>query len=146
MIIFAGFKIGSKKREKSLFIFSGINIILIIAVFSLYYYPLGEYSFYPPCPWYKMTETYCPGCGTVRGFNSMLNGNFFSLIDNNILAFVSLPFLGYAYLTTIVEAFASYHLPSLFLSRNELLFIAFVIVAYGIARNFIPFLAPEPLM
>lgn len=112
----------------------------------LFFFPVNRYDFYPPCPWHKITGTYCPGCGTIRGLCSMIHGDFMGLARNNILAFLCLPFITYSYVGKIVETFWGYRLVNVRLSKIEIQIFVVIVILYWILRNFIDVLAPVPVV
>ena len=130
----------SAKKNLIAVLFSGVSLFAV-----LYLFPIGEYHYFPPCPWYKLTETYCPGCGTIRGIQSVINGNIFGLLINNPLAVLALPFLGLSFLSLISQSFAAYKPPHLFLSKKEIWFILLIILIYWGLRNYWDLLAPKPI-
>ena len=142
MKLIKGFKISNETRKKSIVVFILINIAILTVVSFLYYFPVNSNNFYPPCLWYKLTGTYCPGCGTVRGISFILNGNLLGLMHNNILAFLSLQFLVYTYIIIFVETIGTYHLSYFKFSRNEIIFFTLVIILYAVIRNLIDIFAP----
>jgi hypothetical protein len=82
-----------------------LRLVLIVAVMIagaavLYAYnPVpesGHTSFYPTCPFYKLTGCYCPGCGGTRALHHLLHGHVATAFDFNPLLIVSLPFIVYA--------------------------------------------------
>jgi len=125
---------------------------LIIILFSclflltlLYVYPIGEYHYFPPCPWYKLTGTHCPGCGTIRGIQSVLHGNIFGLLENNPLVMLALPYFGLSFISLSFQSFVGYKPPHLFLSKNEIWCILLIIIFYWVSRNYWDLLAPIPI-
>src|SRR5215218_11212240 len=56
----------------------------------------GHVSYFPPCPFYKLTGCYCPGCGGTRALHHLLHGRVATAFDFNPLLIVALPFIGYA--------------------------------------------------
>lgn len=133
------FRGNSKKIKYQLFALT-IIIIGIYVVFKLF--PLDKYHIYPPCPWHYITKTYCPGCGTMRGINSVVNGDIFGLFKYNILAALTIPFLIYSYINLLVKVLFKYRLPIIFLTKLEIYILLFCIIIYGILRNFVPILSP----
>jgi len=128
------------KKNFIIIIFSCVSFLTL-----LYVYPIGEYNYFPTCPWYKLTGTFCPGCGSTRGIQSVINGNIFGLLENNPLAMLAIPYLALSLTSLSFQSFAGYKPPYLFLSKNEIRFIAFIIIFYWILRNYWGLLAPNPI-
>lgn len=79
----------------------GTGILLFSGLYFLYN-PMG-YAFFPKCPFYEITGLYCPGCGSQRAFHALLHGHLLQAAGYNLLAVLSLPFLAYAALVSIVN-------------------------------------------
>lgn len=48
---------------------------------------------YPTCPWLYVTDTYCPGCGSLRMVHALAHGDVAEALGRNPFAFVMLPVL-----------------------------------------------------
>jgi hypothetical protein len=65
-----------------------------VALCWLYYsFNPQHCSFFPECPFYKLTGFDCPGCGSQRAIYSLLHGELLRAIYLNLLLIISLPFL-----------------------------------------------------
>lgn len=143
MYIIPGRKLIKEEQKNSIFLASILSTLLLAGLLIFIFFPLTEYDIYPKCPTYEFTKTHCPGCGTMRGINGVLNGNFKALITYNIFAAFALPFLLYHFCVLLWGAITGYRLPLPGFSGPELIGLAIFIVLYWILRNFIPFLAPH---
>jgi len=136
-------RLESKKNFFAIFLGSS----LLVYMFSSY--PIGGegVDFYPSCIWLSLTDTYCAGCGSMRGVQSVIQGNILGLIQNNIFLFIALPFLFYSFIILGFKAFRGYKPVTIFLTKNEISFIVFMIVVFWIARNIPAFeiLAPNAI-
>ena len=45
------------------------------------------------CPVYAATGVYCPGCGSVRAFESLASGDVLGALHNNAITVLLLPFV-----------------------------------------------------
>ena len=126
---------------KLLFISGAIFAVL----FVLFVLNPEEGSFYPPCPFHRLTGLYCPGCGSLRAVNQMLHGNLAAAFGLNPLMVLSLPFLGYCLISPRVHAVTK-RAPAGFIPAFWIWLILLVIILYWVLRNlpFYPFnfLAP----
>ena len=62
----------------------------------LYFFPPGEHSFYPQCPFYRLTHLYCPGCGATRALAALLHGRLLEAAHFNLFVVALAPIaLGY---------------------------------------------------
>ncbi len=134
------------EAKKNFFI---VFIALSILIFMFSYYPIGGegVDFYPPCVWLSLTDTYCAGCGSMRGVQSVIQGDILGVSSYNILLFLALPYLFYSFIVVGIKAFTGYRPLTILLTRNEILFIVFLIVLFWILRNIPGFeiLAPNPI-
>ncbi|HEY0732130.1 MAG TPA: DUF2752 domain-containing protein [Chitinophagaceae bacterium] len=64
-----------------------------IIVLLLYFFLDARKGFFPPCPFYVITDLYCPGCGSQRALSALLHGDLAEAIQDNILLVVSIPIL-----------------------------------------------------
>jgi len=134
----------NKRKEKRLYLIL-VSISAFMLLMGLSMFPIAQFHFFPPCPWYKITGTFCPGCGTVRGIQSTVNGNLLGLLQNNPLAMFSVPFLSVSFFSLFRQGVFGYKPFSVFLSKNEILIIFVVIILYWILRNYWTILAPIPI-
>lgn len=106
---------------------------------------LLRYVTFPPCPFYKLTHIYCPGCGNTRMVRALLQGNLLLAVRQN-----AMPFLLFGgFVPFYIEFAVSFWKPgfTIKLIHNRWVLAAFgvVLVAYAVARNFIPAIAPVTL-
>ena len=88
----------------------------------------------PACPWWSMTGTYCPGCGSTRALHQLLHGNPLAALGLNPLMMLTLPFLGYWLLRYLL---AGWHLaiPEIRLRAGVIYAFAAGVVVFWILRN-----------
>ena len=77
-----------------------LGALAVIACAVLLYFKnptpaAGGTSFYPSCPFHKLTGLYCPGCGATRALHHLLHGRVAVAFDYNPLLVVTLPLLLY---------------------------------------------------
>lgn len=142
-------EINESERLESKKSFFAIFLGVFVLVFMFSYYPIGGegVNFYPPCIWFALTDTYCAGCGSMRGIQSMIQGNILGLLENNIFLFIALPFLFYSFIVVGFKAFKGYKPSTIFLKKNEIYFIVLLIIVFWIIRNMPAFkiLAPNSI-
>jgi hypothetical protein len=66
------------------------------AVLLLYYFFDARDLSFPRCPFYLLTNVYCPGCGSQRALSALLHGHVAEALHNNFLLIIFLPLLAYA--------------------------------------------------
>lgn len=142
MLLRKGHVIDTASRKRVLRTFLLVNIGLAAGIFLLAFFPINKYHFYPVCPWYGLTHTYCPGCGTLRGIDHILHGDLLGLFKANKIGVIFIPILLWEYIQMGVQGIGGYRLPELTLSKIELYILVILIITYWIARNFVSFLAP----
>ena len=49
-----------------------------------FHYPVLM-RYFPPCPFFKLTRLYCPGCGSTRATYHLLHGNIAGVFRSNAL-------------------------------------------------------------
>ena len=115
-------------------------LLLLGAAFIYYYFDPSTNSYFPACPFYKLTGLFCPGCGSQRAVHYLLKGNIIGALRSNMLMILFLPLLIFYY---SVQAF-KYLKPQTAITIgiiNKTWFIvslAILFIAYWIVRN-IPF-------
>ena len=88
----------------------------------------------PTCPWWTLTGTYCPGCGSTRALHQLLHGHLLRGFGLNPLMVLTLPYLGYALLRYLLAAWGI-RLPEPHIPAAALYAFAGVVVAFWILRN-----------
>jgi hypothetical protein len=130
----------------------GILKISAIALFStalailLYLKKPGETIIFPHCPFHTLTGFYCPGCGSLRAVHELLHGRIVSALDLNPLMVISIPFLGYAFLSYSLSLIRGRGLPQIIKRPIWIWLILAVIIAFWVTRNlpFWPFVILAP--
>lgn len=77
--------------------FKKVLLVTAVAVLSIvYFFVDARKGGFPQCPFHLLTGWFCPGCGSQRALSSLLHGNVFEAMHNNILMVAFLPFLLYS--------------------------------------------------
>ena len=90
-----------------------------------------------PCPFYFITNLYCPGCGITRMLVSIAKLDFHSAFYYNPLLFVTLPFI----LTVLVVSEVNYVKMgerTIGILKYFIIVELILLIAFGIIRN-LPF-------
>lgn len=90
---------------------------------------------YPSCPFRALTGFDCPGCGSLRGLHQLLHGNIAAAFAFNPLMVLSVPFVGYSFLSYALLALRGQSLPRVFLPARVIWLLLFLVVSFGIVRN-----------
>lgn len=103
---------------------------------------------YPGCPSQMLLGVDCPGCGGMRGTYDLLHGDVAGMLDNNVLLVVALPVLVVAYVLWAYRTWTGRVRPAdprVQLRNNKILVgILLGVIAFGVVRNFVPFLGAGP--
>ena len=113
-------------------------ISAVAAAGSLLYFYLDPANsrIFPPCPFYKLTGFFCPGCGSQRAFHDLLEGDIFSSADHNLLFVVFMPLAVYSAVVIINNIFRRKKMVQrLFHSYSFALTVLIVVVAFWVLRN-----------
>jgi len=104
----------------------------------------NEPGHYPICPSRAIFGIDCPGCGGMRGINSLLHGDVAGAINHNLLLLIVVPLAVVFWVRWLLRAIQGRY-PSVtarqFRFRNRILIISLVLMlAFGVVRNFVPYL------
>lgn len=67
--------------------------VVACAAAVLFWFPPGQYGFYPQCPVWAAFHIECPGCGTTRALAALLHGDVLAALRLNALTTLMLPFV-----------------------------------------------------
>lgn len=108
---------------------------ICVALFVLFVFNPANSSFYVPCPFHRLTGLYCPGCGSLRAIHQLLHGNLLAAFALNPLMVLSLPFLGYWFVSCGVLALRKRPLVSVIIPSFWIWLILLIILLFWILRN-----------
>jgi hypothetical protein len=97
-------------------------------------------SFFPQCPFFRITGYLCPGCGAQRAFHELLHGHIGQAARHNLLLVLSLPLLVYVGLISLKDGKKDTQLSFLY-SRTFLCSTLAIVLTFWLLRNlsFAPF-------
>jgi hypothetical protein len=72
---------------------NSLAVTAAISAAVLYRFPPQENSFYPRCPFFALTNHYCPGCGATRAMAELLHGHVAAAWHFNAALVLLLPLL-----------------------------------------------------
>lgn len=101
----------------------------------LYWLNPVEHSFFPKCLFHAMTGLDCPGCGGLRATHQLLNGHLLAAFQLNPLLICLLPIAAYFGLRQIVFMRTGRLWRQPFRSPKWIIFLAVVVIAFGVLRN-----------
>ena len=136
LISFDRTSISSSQIFRARLILFSSTIFLSVTTFFLKYLPVGNYDIYPKCYIYDSTGLYCSGCGLTRASDSIINGDILSLLQNNLLLALALPFIAIYIYSLFVQSIYKYKPVIISLNIRDFYFMMFFIILYSVLRNF----------
>jgi hypothetical protein len=119
--------------KNHVFIFIGVAIIGSLLYFS---YDPAYTRLFPPCPLFKFTGLYCPGCGSQRAFHDLLHGDIIQAAGHNLLFVLALPLVGFSALVVSHNIFFEKKWKqAVFNSRSFAVTVLFVVLLFWMLRN-----------
>jgi len=114
-----------------------VVLTLLVLFYLLVWLPLTHIGI--PCPVLAVTGFYCPGCGMTRAAISLLHLDIYQSFRYNALLFFIPPLYGIYHLANKYKWKKS--------SGTIMLFMLFLTIGYGIARNMplLSWMAPTAL-
>ena len=110
-------------------------ILIIIAIIFLFFIDPNGSSIFPPCTFYRLTGLYCPGCGSLRCLHQFLHGHLQTGFKLNPLMVLSLPFLGYAFISRVIFVIRGKPFPNTFIPAFWIWLLLGFILAFWVVRN-----------
>ena len=104
----------------------------------------NEAGHYPVCPSRALLGIDCPGCGGMRGMYCLMHGDVAGALNHNLLLLAIVPIALVLWALWMVRAIRGVYPPvthSQYKFRNRLLIGGLVVMlAFGVIRNFVPYL------
>jgi len=112
-------------------------VMALIASFSafLFRYNPANSALYPPCLFHVLTGLHCPGCGSLRALHQLSHGHIAAAFGLNPLMVMSLPFLGYSFLSRASFRMRGRPLPSVSVPPYWHWLLLGTILAFWLLRN-----------
>ncbi|MEY4137811.1 MAG: hypothetical protein RL205_1939 [Actinomycetota bacterium] len=99
---------------------------------------------YPLCPTKALFGIDCPGCGCLRGLHSLMHGDVVAAADHNILLLIFVPFVVVLWVRWMLRAWRgvtpAVSMRTFRLRNRAMIIVLIAILAFGIVRNFVPYL------
>ena len=116
-----------------------LNIIILIIGISIFYFLNQKFKISIPCPFHKLTNLYCPGCGITRMFIAIIHLNFYQAFRYNPLVFILL-------ISYLLIKFIELITKKKIIFNNRITYtLLIIVILFGVLRN-IPYfdiLAPN---
>jgi hypothetical protein len=101
----------------------------------LYLFNPSTSALFPTCPFLSLTGCYCPGCGSLRALHQLMRGHLAAGFGLNPLMMLSLPFVGYFFVSRTALAAVGRPLRTVFVRPVLIWALLKVILAYWALRN-----------
>jgi hypothetical protein len=112
-----------------------LSVLGIAAVYALYTFNPAKSAFYAPCPFHVLTGLYCPGCGSLRALHHLLHGDLAVAFEFNPLTVLSLPFLGYSFLSYATGGIRRQSVPTVFVPPLFIWIYLGIVILFWVIRN-----------
>ena len=112
-----------------------ICLAAVASLTLLFFFDPAQYSFYPFCPFHKLTGLSCPGCGSLRAVHQLTRGNLAAAFRLNQLLVLPLPFLAWALTRQIVRGLVNKTLPPVSIRSSWGWLSLGITVAFTVLRN-----------
>ena len=99
---------------------------------------------YPLCPTRALFGVDCPGCGALRGTHDLVTGDLAGALDHNVLLIVFLPLAVVLWVRWLMRAWTG-QTPAVSRAVQQrrttvLITVLVAVLAFGVIRNFVPYL------
>lgn len=131
VFISKGFGVQRDQRLKSLAVLGAG----IAGMYILYAFNPASSALYVPCPFHALTGLHCPGCGSLRAIHQLFHGHLAAAFGLNPLMVLSLPFLGYSFLSYVTAGIRGRSLPDVFVPAVFIWIYLGVVLLFWIIRN-----------
>ena len=101
----------------------------------LYFINPSTSTLFPTCPFLAFTGCYCPGCGSLRALHQITRGHLATALGLNPLLVLSLPFVGYFFVSRASLTLRGRSLKVFFIRPAFIWALLAVIILYWVARN-----------
>jgi hypothetical protein len=105
------------------------------ALCILYIFNPSTSVLYMPCPFHELTGLECPGCGSLRALHHLLHGHVATAFTLNPLMVLVSPFLGYSFLSYLMDTSGRRLLPPIFVPSIGIWIFLGVVLFFWVIRN-----------
>ena len=117
--------------------FKVVAALVLSAFFGgfLFLHDPANTTVYPPCLFHALSGLHCPGCGSLRTLYQLSHGHVGAAFGLNPLMVMSLPFLGYAFLSRASVGIRGRSLPGVSVPPYWYWLLLGSILAFWLLRN-----------
>lgn len=139
-----GVRVDSRPRKRRMAPVVGTGLAAVVGAVYLRAVDPNVPGHFPGCPSQMFLGIDCPGCGGMRGTHELLHGNLGGMLENNILLIVAWPVVIFMFALWAYRSWTGRRPgidPKAQTRRNRILVGVLVFVlAFGVVRNFVPYL------
>lgn len=115
---------------------AGVAILVLAAFFAIFIYAKfdPEKTFFPQCPFFRLTGLKCPGCGSQRALHQLLHFRIGAAFQYNACLILFIPVVGFLALADALR----FRYPRMYVaSRNGILSWSLfaILMLWWILRN-----------
>jgi len=108
----------------------------VVFVLLLYFFFDARDGTFPACPFYLLTNLYCPGCGSQRALSALVHGDMTDSLNYNPLLILFLPLFVVAAYYYIRNLFTADKKTAYLVYSNKFVFgILILIICFWVLRN-----------
>ncbi|WP_157957307.1 DUF2752 domain-containing protein [Winogradskyella tangerina] len=115
---------------------------------SLYFFydPTKHGSPFPKCPFHQLTGFHCPGCGSQRALNKILNGDIIGGIRHNYLIPFAVFVILYQLIYYLITKYTTKTMKNIFHNAKVTNVILILVILFWVLRNvpYFPFTEIAP--
>jgi hypothetical protein len=127
--------------SRTLFKWTGISLILGLSAFAYWHFDPQKESFFPVCPFLKLTGYRCIGCGSQRALHDLLHLDVGAAFGENILAVLFIPYLITGFIFDLIKNKSEKLLKwrKALYGNRAIIIVLVIMTSFWILRNLPPF-------
>lgn len=111
-------------------------MLALLGMLALYvFWNPSKTNLFPSCPFYSVTNIYCPGCGSQRATHQILNGNIIEGIRHNYMIGLLAIVLLYQAFIFITNKILNKNTANLLHKSKVTMSILIIVILFWILRN-----------
>lgn len=103
--------------------------------FTYHYFDPARYSYFPRCPFYRITGYQCPLCGSQQAIHHMLHWEWFDALRANLLLVLALPYILAAIIVDALPENRTQHWRKWLLGKPTVWVMIGLVILFWIVRN-----------
>ena len=126
---------------RALFKWSALIVLAGVLAYIYWHFDPTKESFFPVCPFLKLTGYRCIGCGSQRAIHDLLHLDFKAATSENILAVIFIPYLVTGFIFDMVKNKSEKLLKwrKALYGNRAIIIVLIIMISFWILRNVQPF-------